>query len=343
MFAFAAFCKETHREFIYDSAPFPSCHASTVVEVVPGKLMAAWFGGQAEGAKDVAIWASLREDGRWSAPTELAREKNVPTWNPVLFKTADQKLWLYYKFGPHPTNWTGARKYSVDGGKTWSAPEKLPAGILGPVRVKPLVVDHNLVVSGTSVESYLAWASWVERSVDGGNTWSRIGPINVPLSAEGKAKIDAVKTPDNPMAADWDRTHGTIQPVILPAGGKNLLMFARATATIGYVAFSQSKDLGLTWSTMQPLTDLPNPNSGVDAIRLKDGSYVMIYNHTKNGRSPLNLARSKDGKTWQRLADLETEPGEFSYPAMILGSDGALHITYTWNRKKMRYVRFQVD
>src|SRR4051794_32497661 len=97
-------------EFIYDSAPFPSCHASTVVEVAPGELLAAWFGGTNEGAKDVAIWASRKKDGHWSAPYELAREPNQPTWNPVLFHSKDGVLWFYYKLGPSVQTWSGARR-----------------------------------------------------------------------------------------------------------------------------------------------------------------------------------------------------------------------------------------
>ncbi|HBY60912.1 MAG TPA: neuraminidase (sialidase), partial [Solibacterales bacterium] len=132
-------------EFIYDSAPFPSCHASTIVEIAPGELYAAWFGGSDEGEKDVAIWGARRKDGKWSAPVELVREANIPTWNPVLFFTRDKTLWLYYKFGPSPQTWTGGRLSSKDGGKTWSAREHLPAGVLGPIRNKPLLLDDGTI------------------------------------------------------------------------------------------------------------------------------------------------------------------------------------------------------
>jgi predicted neuraminidase len=86
------------------------------------------------------------------------------------------------------------------------------------------------------------------------------------------------------------------------------------------------------------LTALPNPNSGTDAVTLKDGRHLLIYNHTALGRSPLNLALSTDGKVWQAALVLENEPGEFSYPAIVQTRDGLVHAVYTWKRKRIRHV-----
>jgi len=115
------------REFIFSSAPFASCHASTIAELLPGGFMAAWFGGSAEGKPDVAIWGSRRTSDGWSAPMELAREPQIACYNPVLFHTQSGRLWLYYKFGPHATSWAAGRQWSSDKGATWSAVEHLPA------------------------------------------------------------------------------------------------------------------------------------------------------------------------------------------------------------------------
>src|SRR5262249_9618450 len=142
---------EMSQEFIYTEAPFASAHASTLVQLKNGDILAAWFGGTHENAPDVAIWASRRTAGKWSTPVEVVREPNIATWNPVLFHTADGRLWLYYKFGPNPRTWTGARIVSTDDGKTWSQPEHLPAGLLGPIKDKPLVLANGTIVSGTSV------------------------------------------------------------------------------------------------------------------------------------------------------------------------------------------------
>lgn len=312
-------------EFIADPMPTRSCHASTVVELKDGSIMAAWFGGTDEGEPDVAIWGAKRKDGRWQQPEELVREPRIATYNPVLFHTADGPLWLYYKFGPHPESWTAGRRMSRDEGKTWSPIEHLPAGVYGPIRVKPLLLADGTIVSGTSVESYGSWSCWIERSTDNAKTWTRHGPITVPIDP---AKLRA-KKPKTP--------HGIIQPVVVPMEGKHLRLYARSTETVGRICIADSQDNGITWTEARPI-DIPNPNSGIDLVRLKDGRLVMIYNNTASGRSPLNLAVSHDGDQWKMFHTLESEKGEFSYPAIIQAKDGSLHMTYTWNRKKIRYV-----
>jgi len=309
---------EPTAEFVFDTSPFPSCHASTIVETENGELLAAWFGGSRESADDVAIWMARRDAAGWSALTEMARHEKTPTWNPVLFRSADGALHLHYKFGTNPRQWTGAYRRSEDDGRTWSETRVLPAGLLGPIKNKPLVLTDGTIVAGTSVESYHAWAGWAEISRDHGRTWRRHGPI---------------AHPDQP----W----GLIQPTIIPIPG-GLRMFLRSRA-IGRICSADSYDGGESWSEARE-TDLPNPNSGIDAVGLRDGRAVLVYNHTAKGRSPLNVAVSEDsGATWKKFLDLETEPGEYSYPAVIQASDGAVHVTYTWNRTRIKHVRIPLE
>jgi predicted neuraminidase len=130
-----------------------------------------------------------------------------------------------------------------------------------------------------------------------------------------------------------------IQPSVVPVDGKHLRLYARSTSTIGHICVADSMDAGITWTKARPI-DLPNPNSGIDAVRLKDGRFVMVYNHTTQGRTPLNLAVSSDGEHWTPFHALETDPGEYSYPAMIQGADGSLHIAYTWRRVRVKYVKW---
>lgn len=317
---------------IYTSAPFPSAHASTVVELRDGDVMAAWFGGTAEGKPDVAIWTARLHDGRWSPPVETAREPNIATYNPVLFHTADRRLWLYYKFGPHPTSWSAARMWSNDDGKTWSKVEHLPAGVTGPIRTKPLIMKDGTVVSGSSVESYHSWALWIERSRDHAQTWQRFGPITLPDSRTEEAR----KAGKDPF--EWSDTFGLIQPTVVSVDGKNhLRLYARSTANIGRVCVADSKDGGVTWTDAHKL-DVLNPNSGIDAVHLRSGPYILIYNDSQKARTPLKLAISQDGEHFQNIRTIEDGPGEFSYPAMIEGHDGGLQITYTWNRKRVEYL-----
>jgi len=308
---------EVLEEFVFETAPFASCHASTLVETQSGDLLAAWFGGSAEGNPDVAIWMSRRSRNAWSKPLRLISEPEVATYNPVLFRTADNLLWLSYKFGRSPTSWTGAYLNSSTDGKTWSRPIHLPAGLYGPIKNKPLVLCDGTIVAGTSVESHHSWSCWVERSTDNARTWSRHGPIAVP-----------------------GIEYGIIQPAIVPISGRRLRMFVRATQQIGRVCYADSTDDGISWTSAK-LTSLPNPNSGIDAVRLKDGRLLLVYNHTQRGRTPLNVAISEDdGNNWKAFLTLESGPGEYSYPAIIQTFDGKIHVTYTYLRKKIKHAVF---
>lgn len=323
------------------SAGFAQCHASTVVELKGGGLRAAWFGGAREGAPDVAIWTSRYDGGIWSKPVEAVREKDVPTWNPVLFHTKDGRLWLYYKAGKDTGSWSGLRMWSADEGKTWSKPEQMPAGLLGPIRAKPLVLANGTVVSGSSVEAYKTWAVWIERSVDNAETWKKVGPMVV---TEGQDKAEP-PYPEPPMDSVELRKkdhgprsfEGIIQPSVVRMGGKHLRFYARSKTLAAKVVVADSFDDGVTWSKTH-FIDVPNNNSGLDVVALKDGRVVMIFNDTPRGRSPLNLAVSRDGEHFRVFATLEEGAGEYSYPALIQDANGDLDMTYTWHRTAIKHV-----
>lgn len=317
-------------EFIFVSAPFASCHASTIVELRNGDLLAAWFGGSGEGRRDVAIWGARRADGVWSVPVELVREARTPTWNPVLFHSSDGRLWLYYKFGTNPVTWRAARIWSDDGARSWSKSEQPPRGFYGPVRTKPLTLESGSIVSGSSSEHPLAWSAHIERSADDGRTWMRSGTIIV--------------APQSSMATDSpnDEPYGIIQPAVVSLGPNQLRFYARSSSHIGRICIADSFDAGETWTQAKP-TNLPNPKSGVDAVSLVDGRIILCFNNNAQKRTPLNLAVSRDGENFNVFFTLEDQPGEYSYPAIIHGRDGTLHITYTWQRKRIAYRRYLVS
>ncbi len=312
--------EEITREFIYEKAPFPSCHASTLAETSDGTIVAAWFGGTYEKHPDVGIWFSRRVAGKWTTPVELANGIQYkksdgsyhrhPCWNPVLHATPSGKLLLFYKCGPTPRTWWGMLMESSDGGKTWTKPHRLPEGIDGPVKNKPVLLSNGDLLCGSSTE-YDGWRLHFEITKDDGKTWRRIGPI------PSKGKISA------------------IQPSILIHKDGTLQAVGRTRQKKVFTTWS--KNQGRTWSPVE-LLDLPNPSAGTDALTLRDGRHLLVYNHTPNRRSPLNVALSKDGKQWTGARVLENEAGEYSYPAVIQSRDGKIHISYTWKRKKIRYV-----
>lgn len=305
-------------EFIYEEAPFPSCHASTIVET-PSGLVAAWFGGTHERNPDVGIWVSRLVDGKWTVPVEVANgvespTVRYPTWNPVLFQPQDGPLLLFYKVGPEPKKWWGMLMTSDDDGLTWSAPRRLPEGILGPIKNKPVqLADGSLLCPSSTESNDDGWRVHFERTSDLGKTWESTPPVN-----DGK-EIRA------------------IQPSVLLHADGRLQALGRTRRNGIFEIWSD--DGGKTWGKMT-LTDLPNPSSGTDAVTLADGRQLLVYNHNPEykGRSPLNVAISGDGKTWQAALVLEDSPGDqYSYPAVIQTSDGLVHVTYTWKRLRIKH------
>jgi predicted neuraminidase len=291
--------------FIYETAPYPQCHASTIVETERKEMVAAWFGGTREKHPDVGIWVSRLENGRWTPSVEVANGVQAdgtrhPTWNPVLFQPRGAPLMLFYKIGPSPQTWWGMVRTSTDGGRTWGEARRLPNGILGPIKNKPVQLADGTILSPTSNETDerpSKWTVYFERSSDGGRTWTATPPLH-----DGIA-----------IAA--------IQPSILfhdRLGGAKLQALGRTRQ--GKVFTMDSADAGKTWTPIS-LLDVPNPSSGTDAVTLQDGRHLLIYNPVPKGRSPL-----------------EDQPGEYSYPAIIQTSDGRVHATYTWKRERVKHV-----
>lgn len=304
-----------HREDLFVQAPFAQCHASTVVETGSG-LVGAWFGGSAEGRPDVGIWLSRRTGKGWSTPVQVAKGTSPdgaaePCWNPVLFSPSRGPLLLFYKAGPSPSTWRGYLIRSKDDGRTWTDPEPLPAGIIGPVKNHPVELADGSILCGSSTED-AGWRVHFEKTRDQGRTWEKTSPIN------GGEKP------------------GLIQPALLETGDRTILALMRSDA--GRIFSTQSGDGGATWSVPEP-TVFPNPNSGIDALTLRDGQHVLVYNPVTEGRGVLAVAVSADAKSWDRVLTLEEEKGaEFSYPAVIQTRDGLIHITYTWKRQRVRHM-----
>ena len=321
-------------ELIYplDDKPTPQCHASTIAQAPDGTLVAAWFGGTHEKHDDVGIWTARRVDGKWSKPIQVAdgsegEDKDYPCWNPVLFQPAAANgddappMMLFYKVGPDPRRWWGMLLTSTDGGAMWTNRRKLGKDdavghLRGAVKNKPIQLSGGAILCPTSTE-HDGWRVHFEVTRDLGRTWQVIGPIH-----DGK-------------------TFAAIQPSILiyPDGRMQVLCRSRQNV----IAQSWSSDGGKTWSDVTGTT-LPNPNAGTDAVTLKDGRQLLVYNHTTrggdfpSGRNMLNVAVSTDGKSWHAALTLERDRGEFSYPAVIQTRDGLVHVTYTYQRRTVKHV-----
>ena len=307
-------------ELIFPEAPFKQCHASTIAETRDG-LVVAFFAGTEERNPDVAIWSSRLVNGKWSPPAEVANGvqpdgTRLPCWNPVLLQIQQGELLLFYKVGPDPTRWWGMLIRSADGGKSWNHPEQLPSGILGPIKNKAVELSSGKILLPSSTEEN-GWKVHIESMSKGVVRLTRRG------SLEGGR-------------------YNVIQPTILIHRDDRLQMLCRSRENC--IVESWSSDEGETWSEMAG-TALPNPNSGIDAVTLRDGRQLLVYNHSKvpegkwgGPRSPLNIAISSDGKKWFATAILENGEGEYSYPAVIQTRDSMIHVTYTWNRSTIKHV-----
>lgn len=312
-------------KFIFDTASFPQSHSATIAETPKG-LIAAWFGGTKEGRPDVCIWTSRLVNNQWTEPVNVANgiindTLRYACYNPVLYQVPGGDLLMFYKVGPRVSGWKGWMKTSKDHGLTWSEPIALQEGFLGPVKNKPLLLKNGDLLAPSSTEGD-GWKIHFEISSDKGKTWRKVGPIN-----DGK-------------------TLSAIQPSVLFHKGGKLQVLARSKNRA--ILESWSYDNGNTWTPVAK-TNLPNNNSGTDAVTLKDGRQLLVYNHVlphdslKNGkgaRTPLNVAVSKDGKKWYAALVLENSPiSQYSYPSVIQSSDGMVHIVYTWRRQKIKYVK----
>ncbi len=323
--------KSSIKEFIYPPKTVTnSCHASTVLPLSDGSVVAAWFGGSAEGNNDVKIWVSIRENGKWAEPYSIAVDgEELPHWNPVLFLRENGEIILYFKYGKPIPNWVTYFCISKDGGKSFSKPQLLVPGDndggRGPVKNKAIRLNNGTVVAPASKETITKkWKCFVDISYDDGLTFEHSNFVLRP-----KKNLKPV---------------GMIQPTLWE-DEKGLHMFIRTNA--GHIYRSDSRNGGKTWCKAYE-TPMGNPNSGIDITKLNDGTLILIMNpifENWGDRAPLVLMSSKDGgETFEEIYQCESTTGdhEFSYPA-IVAVDNILHITYTHEREGIVYQRIEFE
>jgi predicted neuraminidase len=309
----------TVKEFIFEQQPHASCHASTLVRLTDGSFLAAWFGGTREGREDVSIWGAIRNAAGWSAPRRWARVRECAHWNPVLFVSDDGLIYLWFKVGPTIDEWATWVLTSWDAGQTWSAARELVPGDRGgrgPVKNKPIQLADGIWLAPASIETNGVWDVFVDRSHDRGRTWTASSPLS----------RDKSIVPDP----------GVIQPTLWESTPGRVHMLMRSTC--GVICASDSLDGGQTWAPIRR-TCLPHNNSGIDLARSLRGTLLLACNPVvaPDQRSPLSLVASLDnGGSWDRVHELETGPGEYSYPAVIATPEGFAGV-YTWKRERIAF------
>ena len=313
---------------VFDVPVTKNSHAATLVEMMPNRIMAAWFGGSYEGAKDVGIYASFYDGKAWSVPHNLIKplvvEKDtLPCWNPVLFKSESELLYLFYKIGKNPREWYGAMVTSKDNGKNWSDAILLPKGFLGPIKNKPIEIKPGVILCGSSTENVDTnqWRVHVEIYDEATDNWEKVSVTN-------KNGFDI------------------IQPTFLEHSNGIIQMLCRSKHN--KLITSWSKDGGRHWTDADSIHVI-NSNSGIDALTISKNAFLLVNNPLKQGpdwfygRNVLDVEFSVDGIQWEKIFDLENEEkGEFSYPAIIQTSDKKIHILYTFNREYIKHTFFNI-
>jgi len=319
---------EYSEKLLLQNPPTTACHAATLVETSKGHIMAAWFGGSYEGAKDVGIYVcnifpTVESPQKIIKPFVIGND-TLPCWNPVLFKSQSNILYLFFKVGKNPREWKGYMITSQNNGKTWSTHQSLPEGFLGPVKNKPIEVSKGIIICPSSIETINdnQWLSHIELFNELTQQWTK-------------------------TAITSTQNYQVIQPTLLQLGGDSIQALMRSKHN--RIIESWSYDGGKSWELADTLSVL-NSNSGIDAVRLNNHFFLLVNNPQVSGkdwfmgRNTLELAISENGKDWKHLLELEHEPkGEFSYPAIIEDSNKKIHIIYTYNRLNFKYIQLSLS
>ncbi|MGD9495019.1 MAG: exo-alpha-sialidase [Armatimonadota bacterium] len=303
--------------FVFVGTPArPSCHCASIAELADDELFATWYAGSREGNADVAIMAARWCAGAWGEPQVLVDPPGRPGGNTVVYQH-QHELWHFFDV-IEGEGWSSAVLYrtrSTDGGRSWTPTEVFDAEPGMMVRHRPVRLSSGRILLPAYDEK--TWEGLAYISDDGGRSWRRSGR----------------------MVASC----GAIQPAIIERDDGTLHALLRSAGEATHAWECDSGDGGETWSRGVP-SALHNPNSGADMIRLRGGQTIACFNDTPQGRTPLTLALSRDeGRTWAARRNIEDAPGEYSYPTLMEGSDGMVHLVYTWRRERIRWLRFEPE
>lgn len=320
--------------FVNEADPGVISHVSSICPVDNDKMICTWYAGSMEGARDVAIYSSSYDEGEgtWTPPSLLIDRKKSSlelhryvkkVGNSLVFNDDNGGLMLFYA-SITMGGWSGSSlnyKVSADGGRTWSPSRKM---VLSPF----FNLTNNLKNKGIRFQD---------------------GSFLLPVYHEfmnNYSELIRIRRKDSSFSYEirkMTRGMDAIQPSIVYGEGKKLTAFFRNmdTGEKNYILTAHSEDLGQSWSGLTK-TSLPNPNSGFDMFNLDDTTYMGIINDSFTDRSKLTMIISHDGgKTWKAVKTLENSAGkEFAYPFISRSNRGLFHITYTYDRRRIKHIVF---
>ena len=362
---------EYREELIFPLNPQHN-HAPGVVECPNGDLLVSWYRGSGErSADDVSVLGSRLRKGEstWSEPFVLADNPEFPDCNTCMMIDKQDKLWVFWPiildnhWESALTNYRVSKDYEGQGapkwdwqGVIWLKPadfkdkslklfneqvKTLPEGLAARIEKYRGELETRL---SEKLSQRLGWQPRCKPTI------LSTGRIVLPLYSDTFSFSLMAISDDG--GEHWYASEpligfGNIQPAVLERKDGSLVAYMRENGIMDKIRVAESTDGGKTWGPVGEM-DLPNPGSGLDAVRLADGHWVLIYNDTTRGRNSLAVSLSEDeGKTWDHTRHLEKhEKGSYHYPAIIQGHDGTIHAVYSYfveGGKSMKHAAFNED
>jgi predicted neuraminidase len=343
-------------------------HAPGIVECPNGDLLVSWYRGSGErGADDVAVFGARRRTGTdgWSEPFLMADTPGFPDCNTAMFIDARKRLWLFWptiidnNWSSCLTNYRYATEYAGDGAPKWDWQ--------GVMFLKPMNFEEEMLkglehrlsafkdVPPRSAENLARLKERIADKLSSRLGWQPrckptvlpTGRILLPLYSDTySVSVMAISDDEGktwyagkPLAG-----FGSIQPTVLRRNDGTLVAYMRENGPIRKIRIAESKDDGISWGPVGT-TELPNPGSGLDAVRLINGHWLLVYNDTIRGRNSLAVSLSDDeGRSWKWTRHLERhDSGSYHYPSVIQGGEGTIHAVYSYfvpQGKSMKHAAF---
>jgi predicted neuraminidase len=338
-------------------------HAPGIVELPNGDLLVSWYRGSGErAADDVAVYGARKKKGesKWSDAFLMADVPGFPDCNTCMMIDRSNRLWLFWPtiiantWESCLTNYRMSQDFAGPGSPKW---ERNGLILLKPAdfskdaeaEVERLVSKYKAIINDDWAEELATVRKKIQNKLYQRLGWQPrckptvlpSGRILLPLYTDTfSISIMAISDDDG---ATWYASKpllgfGAIQPAVLRRDSGELVAYMRENGMLQRIRMSTSKDE----------TDLPNPGSGLDGVRLANGHWLLVYNDTTKGRNSLAVSISTDeGKTWKWKRHLEKEAsGSYHYPSVIQARDGTIHVVYSYfvkGGKSMKHTAFNED
>lgn len=307
-------------------------HPASFDQLQNGDLYLVYYGGDGEYAEGTAVFGSRlkRGDRTWSSPVKIASHPFRSLGNGVVWQAPDGVVWLFYvtRYGETWSTSRIAAKISRDNAQTWSDsfPITFEEGTM--VRSHPIVLHSGDYLLPIYFET-------------GNNT-----EFTAPTTCSLFLRFDRAKR----IWSESNRVHsrlGNLQPAAVQIDENHLIAYCRRGGDYeprkdGYLIRTESNDGGRTWSEGKE-TEIPNPNSAVDFIKLKNDHLLLVFNDSMNERTPLTVAISTDrGQTFSHRRHIIAGRGDFAYPTAVQTQDGKIHVVFTSDeRTVVRHAVFE--